>query len=66
MYNAATLKKVVIGKPIKFNASDKIDNQRKIICDYLKEQITLLAQELPQHTVVPYANISKKDYPKSK
>lgn len=66
MYNAATLKKVVLGKPIKFDASDKIENQRKIICDYLKEQITLLAQELPEHTVVPYLNIAKKDYPKSK
>lgn len=66
MYNAPMLKKVVFGKPIKFNPNDTIENQRKVICDYLKQQITMLAQELPEHTVVPYANIAKKDYPKSK
>ena len=66
MYNAPKLKTVVFGKPIKFNGSDKIENQRKIICDYLKNEITALAKELPTHIVVPYANISKKEYPKSK
>ena len=56
----------MFGKPIKFNPNDTIENQRKVICDYLKQQITALAQELPEHTVVPYANIAKKDYQKSK
>lgn len=66
MYNAPKLKTVVFGKPIKYDSSLPMSVQNKIICDYLKEEITRLAQELPVHTVVPYANISKKKYPKSK
>jgi 1-acyl-sn-glycerol-3-phosphate acyltransferase len=66
MYSAPLLKKVVFGKPIRFNSADSIDSQRKAICEYLKEEITALAKELPEHTVVPYDNIAKKDYPKSK
>ena len=66
MYNAAKLKTIVFGKPIKFDFNKQIDEERKRICDYLKEEITKLATELPVHTVVPYLNIKKKDYPKSK
>jgi len=66
MYNAPKLKTVMFGKPIKFDSTDTIENQRAKICDYLKTEITALAKELPVHTVVPYANISKKKYPKSK
>ena len=40
--------------------------QRKIICDYLKQEITNEALNLPKHKVVPYDNLSKKDYPYSK
>ena len=66
MYNAPKLKTVVFGKPIKFDSSDKIENQRKTVCDYLKNEITKLAKELPEHIVVPYLNLPKKQYPKSK
>lgn len=66
MYSAPLIRKVVLGKPIRFNASEPIESQRKAICEYLKEEITALAKELPEHTVVPYLNIAKKDYPKSK
>lgn len=65
-YNAATLKKVVFGKPIEYDPNIDINEQRKIICDYLQEEITNIAKELPVHTVVPYNNVSKKHYPKSK
>ena len=66
MYNAAKLKLIVFGKPIKYDSSKSMDEQRKIICDYLKEEITNLARQLPIHTGVPYLNIKKKNYPKSK
>ena len=66
MYNAASLKTIVFGKPIKFDGTKPIEEQRKVICDYLKEEITRIAKELPAHKVVPYANISKKKYPISK
>ena len=66
VYNAGKLKKVVMGKPIKYDPKMNIDEQRKIICDYLKEQITAMAKELPVHYVVPYDNIPKKLYKKNK
>ena len=66
MYNAVKLKKVVFGKPIEYNPDIEIKEQRKIICEYLQKEITKLAQELPLHIVIPYNNIKKKNYPKSK
>ncbi len=66
MYNAEKLKKIVFGKPIVFSPDQPIDKQRKAICDYIKSEITRLAKELPVHTVIPYDNIAKKNYPKSK
>ena len=60
MYNAARIKKIVIGKPIYYDPNINIEEQRKIINDYLKEQITILAKQLPKHRVVPYINVSKR------
>jgi hypothetical protein len=65
-YNAPKLKTVVVGKPITFNPDNPIEDERKVICNYVKEEITNLAKGLPVHTVIPYENIKKKDYPKSK
>ena len=56
----------LLGKPIKFNPDNQIEEERKRINDYLKEEITSLAESLPVHIVVPYSNIKKKEYPKSK
>ena len=66
MYNAKTIKTVVFGKPIKFNSSPEMEEQRKQICQYLQTEITNIAKSLPIHKVVPYANIKKKNYPLSK
>ena len=66
MYNAAKLKKIVIGKPIKFDHTLDMTTQREVICSYLKEVITKLAIELPPHRVVPYLNIKKRKYPLNK
>lgn len=66
MYNAAKLKIVVFGKPIKYDSTLDIDEQRKMICEYLKNEITRIAKELSVHTVIPYNNVGKKNYKKSK
>ena len=66
MYNAASLKKVILGKPIKFNPYNNIEDERTKVCNYLKNEITTIAQSLPPHRVVPYENIKKKNYPMSK
>lgn len=66
MYLAAKMKKCVFGKPIEYDPNIKIDEQRDIICTHLKEEITNVALSLPAHIVVPYDNIPKKLYRKSK
>ena len=53
------------GTPTRFRPEEAIENERKRICTEMKEEITRLAVSQPEHTVVPYPNISKKDYPKS-
>lgn len=66
MYNCPKLKKMVIGKPIKYDPNKDINEFRKYLCDYLKNEITSLALSLPSHYVVPYENVSKKKYFKTK
>lgn len=66
MYIAPTLKKMTIGKPIQFNASENIDTERSRIKNYLMKEITDVAVNMPEHTVIPYWNIGKKNYPKNK
>lgn len=66
MYNCAELKKVVIGKPIKYDGNVAHEEQIEKICTYLKEEITKLAQSLPEHTVIPFLNLPKEEYKRSK
>ena len=63
LYIAPYLKKMYIGKPIRFCSSTPIKEERRRICDYLMEEISEIACGLPEHTVVPYRNIPKKHYP---
>lgn len=63
MYNAPDLKTIVYGKPIRYSECNR--NSKKL-AEYLKNEITRLATNLPLHRVVPYDNIPKKKYPISK
>lgn len=63
MYIAPKLRKICLGKPVQFCADEPMDPQRLRICKYLMDEITAVAEALPAHTVVPYRNIPKKDYP---
>ena len=63
LYIAPKLKKMYLGKPIKFSADTPIAEERRCICDYLMQEITDIAGSLPEHTVIPYRNIPKKYYP---
>ncbi len=63
LYIAPSLQKMYLGKPIRFCAANPMDEERRRICDYLMTEITNMACSLPLHTVVPYQNIPKKDYP---
>lgn len=63
LYIAPNLHKMYFGKPITFCAQNKNAEERRRICDYLMQEITSMAENLPYHTVVPYRNIKKKLYP---
>ena len=64
-YIAPNLKKMYLGKPIVFSSDAPIEAERRRICDYLMNEITEIARNLPEHTVIPYRNIPKKLYPKN-
>lgn len=66
LYIAPKLKKMYLGKPIRFCADTPIEQERRRICDYLMGEITDMARNLPEHTVVPYRNIPRRDYPSNK
>lgn len=65
MYVAPKLKKLIFGKPIRFCAANPIEAERARICKYLMEEITAIACAQPPHTVVPYLNVPKKQYPRN-
>ena len=63
MYVCPELKKLVFGKPIMYDPDSKVDVEAERICTYLQESISEIAYSLPRHRVVPYPNVSKKNYP---
>lgn len=63
MYIAPSLKKMYLGEPTRFRSDAPIKDERRRICDYLMDSISGIACSLPEHRVIPYNNISKKDYP---
>ena len=66
IYIAPALKSAYIGKPTVFRPEAPIAEERERICSYLRDEITATAESLPEHTVVPYRNIPKRDYPKNR
>ena len=62
MYIAPALKTMYLGAPIRFQADQPMESERLRICRELMSSITEIACALPEHTVVPYANLSKKQY----
>ena len=65
MYIAPKLHKIYFGKAVVFSPDAPIEEERQRICKYLMDEITQIAVKLPRHTVIPYANIPKKDYPQN-
>lgn len=63
MYIAPNLKKMYLGEPITYCAGAPMEEQRQRICNYLMDEITRIAVNLPRHIVVPYPNLPKKAYP---
>jgi len=65
LYVAPKLKKLCLGKPVKYSAVAPAAQERRRICDCLMNEITKIARDLPEHTVIPYRNISKRLYLKN-
>ena len=65
-YLAPKLKKLYIGPAVDFDPEAESRGERERICRALHETITHMAVSLPRHTVIPYRNIPKKDYPKNR
>ena len=65
LYVAPYLSRLYFGTPVRFNPEADIRSERARICNALMDDITRMAVSLPEHTVVPYPNIPKKDYPKN-
>lgn len=65
VYIAPYLKKAYFSKPVEFCETNPIEEERARICNYLMDEITNIACSLPKHTVVPYKNVSKKEYPQN-
>ena len=65
VYIAPKLSIATYGEPVTFDPDAPIALERRRICDTLMDRITEIAVSLPEHTVVPYPNISKRDYPKN-
>lgn len=62
MYIAPKRKTMYIGKGIRFDSKNSIEEERKRISGYLSDEITTIARDLPEHIVIPYRNIPKKYY----
>lgn len=65
MYLAPKRKTIYYGEPVAFNPDAPIAQERERICRELMDRITAIAVSLPEHTVIPYPNVSKKHYPKN-
>lgn len=63
MYVAPALKQMHICSPIEFDPEADFEEEKKRINEYLMNEITEKAYSLPHHTVVPFKNIPKSDYP---
>ena len=65
LYVAPRLSILSYGTPVRFDPEADIGTERRRICNALMDDITRMAVALPEHTVVPYPNIPKNNYPKN-
>lgn len=66
IYIAPKLRKIYIGKALYSDCTAPKAEERQRLCTELMDAVTELAEALPEHIVVPYLNISSKNYPKNR
>ena len=62
LYIAPNLRKMYMGKSVEFSPDEPIENERERITAHLMKEITDIARNLPEHKVVPYKNVPKKEH----
>ncbi len=62
MYISPELKSCYFGQEILYDPNNKPSDERRRITEHLATEITRIGRSLPPHTVVPFDNISRKDY----
>ena len=62
MYIAPRLKKVYLGRPIRYRGERPVGQERERVRRYLVEEITRMAESLPEHIVVPYRKLPGQPY----
>lgn len=62
IYITPALKLLCLGEPVRFRPEQPMDEERRRICGCLMDAVTRLAEALPEHKVVPYPNLSRKQY----
>lgn len=65
MYLAPQLRKLCLGKPVRFNGEAPLEEERQRIRHYLMDEVSRMGLALPTHTVIPFRPGSKKDFPKN-
>ena len=66
LYVCPALGVLVFGQPIRFDPAAPMDDERRRVVNALMDGITAMAEALPPHRVVPYPNIPKRAYPRSR
>ena len=66
LYVAPALGVLYFGEPILFDPAAPAEIERRRVVNALMDAVTDLAVALPEHTVVPYPNIPKKQWPKNR
>lgn len=62
-YVAPALRSAYLGEALRFDPAAPLDSERARLKQGLMDAVTALAESLPEHRVVPYRNIPKRDYP---
>ena len=66
LYIAPRLGVLTFGEPVFYDPAAPPDAERQRVSDALMDAITAMALALPPHTVVPYPNVPKREYPRSR
>ena len=66
LYVAPELGVLTFGPPVFYDPAAPAEAERKRVAAALMDRITDMALALPPHTVVPYPNVPRRDYPRSR